>query len=155
MTRPFADAEYDVVAAVECLAEIPDDRGAVHSFARALRPGGLLVVHVPERGWRPVLPGSPKTWNREARHGYDAEELRSILEEAGLERIEIRPTTRATLHAAEEIRARTRHSRLRMRTMAYPLLAAALRLERLGLTAGDPRALFAASRKPAVNGSDV
>jgi SAM-dependent methyltransferase len=147
VTKPFAEGEYDAVAAVECLAEIPDDRAAVHSFARALRVGGLLVVHVPERDWRPVLSSSPKTWKREARHGYAAEELRKLLEDAAFEGIELRKTTRATLHMAEEVRARTRTSRLRMRAFAYPFLATALRLEQLGVTGGDARALFASARK--------
>jgi SAM-dependent methyltransferase len=150
VTRPFAEGEYDAVAAVECLAEIPDDTGAVDAFAHALRPGGLLVVHVPERSWSPVLPGSPKVWQREARHGYGADELRKLLEDAGLEAIEIRPTTRATLHAAEEIRARTKNSRLRVRAAVYPALTAAIRLERLGFTAGAARALLATARKPAL-----
>lgn len=152
VTQPFADGEYDAVAAVECLAEIPDDRDAIRAFSRALRPEGLLVVHVPERDWQPVFAGSPKSWRREARHGYGAEELRSLLEEAGLEVIEIRPTTRATLHAAEEVRARTRTSRLRLRAAAYPFLAAALRLEQLGITTGAARALFATARKPSISG---
>ncbi len=147
VTQFFADGEYDVVAAVECLAEIPDDRGTLRAFARALRPGGLLIAHVPERSWRPVLRGSPGTWKREARHGYDREELRSLIEESGLVDVRIRPTTGATLHAAEEIRARTRSSRLRVRALAYPILAAALRLERLGLTGGERRALLAVAAK--------
>jgi SAM-dependent methyltransferase len=148
VTRPFAEGEYDAVAAVECLAEIPEDRAAVDAFARSLRPGGMLVVHVPEKDWRPVLRGSPTAWQRETRHGYGGEELRQLLEGAGLESVMVRPTTRATLHAAEEIRARTRNSRLRVRAAAYPLLAAAVRLERLGLTGGDARALFAVGLKP-------
>ena len=152
VTQPFAEAEYDAVAAVECLAEIPDDRGAVNAFAQALRPGGLLVVHVPERSWRPVLPGSPKNWKREARHGYSADELRKLLADAGLEAIEIRPTTKATLHVAEEVRARTKSSRLRVRALAYPFLAAALRLERLGITGGQARALLATASAPAERG---
>ena len=151
VTQTFANDEYDAVAAVECLAEIPEDRAAVQAFADALRPGGLLVVHVPERNWRPVLSGSPKNWKREARHGYGSEELRGLLEQAGLEAIEIRPTTRATLHAAEEVRARTRTSRLRRRAVTYPFLVAALRLEQLGVTTGAARALFATARKPSIN----
>jgi len=147
VTKPFAENEYDAVAAVECLAEIPEDRAAVDALARALRPGGMLIVHVPEKDWRPVLRGSPTSWQRESRHGYGAQELRELLESAGLDSVEIRPTTRATLHTAEEIRARTRNSRLRLRALVYPLLAAAVRLERLGLTAGDARALFVLARK--------
>jgi SAM-dependent methyltransferase len=153
VTQPFAGGEFDAVAAVECLAEIPEDRAAVQTFADALRPGGLLVVHVPERNWRPIFSGSPKSWKREARHGYGAEELRGLLEQAGLEAIEIRPTTRATLHAAEEVRARTRTPRLRLRAVAYPFLAAALRLEQLGITTGAARALFAIARKPSISAS--
>jgi SAM-dependent methyltransferase len=148
ITRPFAANEYDVVAAVECLAEIPDDGGVMASLTRALKPDGLLLVHAPERSWRPVLPGSPKQWQRETRHGYTAEELMTLLEGVGLEGVEIEPTTHATLHVAEEIRARTKRNRLRLRAVVYPALALAVRLERAGITGGEARALFASARKP-------
>jgi SAM-dependent methyltransferase len=147
ITRPFAAAEYDVVAAIECLAEIPDDRAALAAMSQALRPGGLFVAHVPEESWTPVLPGSPRTWKREARHGYGEEGLRESLEEVGLERIEIRPTTGVLLHAAEEVRSRTKNRSLKVRSIVHPFLRIAVRSEQLGLTAGSARGLFVTGRK--------
>src|SRR6266480_1109495 len=79
ITRPFASEEYDAIAAVECLAEIPADQDTVESLARALRPNGLLVLHVPDASWRPVLAHSPAEWPRETRHGYNAADLAQLL----------------------------------------------------------------------------
>ena len=84
LTRPIPQGGYDVVLAMECLVEIPDDEAATAVFAEALRPGGLLLVHVPERDWRPVLRSSEATWKDEVRHGYTREELVGLLERHGL-----------------------------------------------------------------------
>jgi 2-polyprenyl-3-methyl-5-hydroxy-6-metoxy-1,4-benzoquinol methylase len=148
ITRPFASEEFDAIAAVECLAEIPADQDTVSSLTRALRPEGLLVLHVPEASWRPVLPHSPAEWPRETRHGYSADDLEQLLQCAGLHQIQLTPTTRAVVHAAEEIRFRTRRRRLRVRGLLYPLLWSAVRLERMGVTAGSARGLFVTARRP-------
>jgi SAM-dependent methyltransferase len=147
LTKPVGDADYDAVAALECLLEIPDDEAAIASFARALRPGGLLVAHVPERSWKPVLSGSRTTWKREVRHGYAREEIAGKLERSGLEVERIRATTRATLQLGEEARERVRGASLKTRALAFPLLRAAVRLERAGLTWGAPRGFFVEARK--------
>jgi len=148
ITRPFASEEYDAIAAVECLAEIPADQDTVESLARALRPNGLLVLHVPDASWRPVLPHSPAEWPRETRHGYNAADLAQLLRRAGLHQIQVSPTTRAVVHTAEEIRFRTRRRRLRLRALLYPLLWSAVRLERMGVTAGSARGLFVTAQRP-------
>ena len=41
---PFADATFDTVVATSALCSIPDDGAAVSEAARALRPGGALVL---------------------------------------------------------------------------------------------------------------
>src|SRR5207248_9867888 len=138
---------YDAVVALECLAEIPDDEAALRHLVAALRPGGLLLVHVPERSWRPVLPGGPKVWTREVRHGYSASELGRALESAGLAAVSIRPTMGAPLQLAEELRARMKGTRLRRRLLAAPLMGGAVALERRGVSWGARRALFAQARK--------
>jgi SAM-dependent methyltransferase len=147
LTEPVGEADYDAVAALECLLEIPDDAAAIASFARALRPGGLLVAHVPERGWKPVLSGSRTTWKREVRHGYARDEIAAKVERAGLEVERVRGTTRATLQLGEEARERVRGASLKTRALAFPLLRAAVRLERAGLTWGPPRGFFVEARK--------
>jgi SAM-dependent methyltransferase len=147
LTRNSASAEYDAVAAMECLTEIPDDLAALRFMAGALRPGGLLLVHVPERDWQPVLSSSPRSWKTEQRHGYSRDELEHLLRDAGLDVLEIVPTTRSTIHLAQELREHVKDRSLKVRLAAYPVMTAALKLEQAGITWGAPRALFAKARK--------
>jgi trans-aconitate methyltransferase len=147
ITKPFGYDEYDVVVAIECLAEIPDDAGALTALCAALKPGGLFAVHVPEKSWRPVLRSSPDAWRREVRHGYTQDELREKLASAGLDDIDIIPTMSAVVHVAEEIRTRMKSKRFRTRMLVYPFLSAAARAELAGLAAGGRRALFATARR--------
>ena len=101
--------------AMECLEEIPDDEAATAVFAEALRPGGLLLVHVPERDWRPVLRSSEATWKDEVRHGYTRDELVALLERHGLHVVNVTPTTRGTVRLAQEARDRIKTARLAVR----------------------------------------
>jgi SAM-dependent methyltransferase len=148
LTAELPEGGFDVVLALECLTEIPDDRAALRTMAAALAPGGLLVAQVPSESWKPVLPGSAGTWRKEVRHGYSQTELGSALGEAGFEAIEIRPTFHGATMAAQEIRDKIKNSNLVIRALAFPLMAAAARLERSGLRLGDPNALLASARRP-------
>lgn len=147
LTSDLGHAAYDAVAALESLEEIEDDTAALGRMAVALRRGGLLLVHVPERSWKPVFDGSEQTWRHEVRHGYGIGELRQKLEDAGVEVTRIRPTCRGTVRAAQELRDRIKTSSLKVRALAYPASAAAVRLERVGVTWGPPTALFAEGTK--------
>lgn len=147
LERPLPEEGADAVLAVECLSEIPDDRQALRMMVEALVPGGLLVAQVPERNWQPVLPGSPGTWREQVRQGYEAEQLAAALREAGLDEVEVRPTYRSLAAAAQEIRDRIKGSALPIRLLAFPFLAAAVHLERRGLTFGRPNALIASGRR--------
>ena len=148
LARPVAVDAFDVVLAMECLAEIPDDDAVLRTLAGALRPGGRLVVHVPEATWEPVLRGSRRQWSREVRHGYTRESIRAKVEAAGLEVVEIRGTTRALAHLAQEVRDRwVRNRSLKVRLAAFGPLVAAVRLERMGVTWGTPRALLVDARR--------
>jgi trans-aconitate methyltransferase len=147
LEQPLPERDRDAVTAVECLSEIPDDRQALRMMGEALRPGGLLVVQVPERDWQPVLPGSAGTWREQVRQGYTAEQLRGMLEEAGLAEVEVRPTYRSLAAAAQEIRDRIKDRGLLVRLLAFPFLAGAVRLERAGLTWGRGNALLASGRR--------
>jgi SAM-dependent methyltransferase len=148
LEQPLPERERDAVTAVECLSEIPDDRRALAMMFEALRPGGLLVVQVPERDWRPVLPGSPGTWREQVRQGYTAEGLQALLEEVGFAEVRVRPTYRSLAAAAQEVRDRIKDRGLLVRLLAFPFLAAAVRLERAGLTWGRGNALLAGARRP-------
>jgi trans-aconitate methyltransferase len=147
LTQALGENGFDVVMALECLSEIPDDERALRTMAEATVPGGLLVLQVPERDWEPVLRGSARVWRHEVRHGYEAGELTTILRRAGFESVEVRPTYRALAAAAQEVRDRIRHSSLAGRAAAFPALAAAAGLERRGVTVGRARALLATAHR--------
>jgi trans-aconitate methyltransferase len=147
LEAPLPERERDAVTAVECLSEIPDDRQALAMMLEALRPGGVLVVQVPERDWRPVIPGSPGTWREQVRQGYTAEQLQALLQEVGFAEVEVRPTYRSLAAAAQEIRDRIKDRGLFVRLLAFPFLAGAVRLERAGLTWGRGNALLASAKR--------
>lgn len=148
LLRPLPVSGFDAVIALECLSEIPDDVAALGTMYAALAPGGLLAVQVPDRDWTPVLPGSASTWREQVRQGYDAAGLAATLAAVGLGEVETRPTYRSLAAGAQEVRDRIKDSALPLRLLAFPFLAAAVRLEALGLTWGRANAIFAAGRKP-------
>lgn len=147
LTQPLDSAQFDCVVALECLGEIEDDGAAIRAFSGALRSGGLLVLHVPEESWTPVLRSSEHTWRYEARHGYSPAALSSQLRAEDLEPETVRATTRGTVMLAQELRDRWKDGRSWRLALAYPALASASRLERLGLTWGPARALFVTARR--------
>lgn len=147
LTRPLPEPGFDVAMALECLSEIREDRAALRAMAAALRPGGLFVVQVPDQRWTPILPGSAARWRDEVRHGYGADGLAEMLRDAGLEEVEVWPTFRSLVAAAQEVRDRIKDAGLAVRLAAFPPLAAAVRLERWGVTWGPPNALLAVARR--------
>jgi SAM-dependent methyltransferase len=147
LTGLFGTETFDVVLAVECLVEIPDDEAALRAMARALRPRGRLLAHVPRVGWRPVLPGSPHSWRHQARHGYGVDEIRDKVERAGLTVTTIDPTTRGAVFLGQEISDRLKGSSLRVRAAALPITAGSVAAERAGLTWGPARALLVEARR--------
>jgi SAM-dependent methyltransferase len=147
LLRPLPVGGFDAVIALECLSEIPDDEAALRTLGRALRPGGLLAAQVPDRDWRPVLPGSPTAWREQVRQGYGRDELGDLLRRSGFERVETRGTYRSLSTAAQEIRDRIKGSTLWLRVPAFPLLAASVWLEHHGITWGRPNAIFALARR--------
>lgn len=48
---PYAPSTFDLILSHEVLEHVADDRAAVEAIARALRPGGRLVLFVPNRGY--------------------------------------------------------------------------------------------------------
>lgn len=83
---------FDLITAFDVLEHIEDDRGAVADLARALRPKGTLLVHVPRNQWTTwsgLVQSVPddEAWRINAGHvrqGYSVDGLRDLLESAGL-----------------------------------------------------------------------
>jgi SAM-dependent methyltransferase len=75
------DDDYDAVVALNVLEHIPDDVGALRSFARLLRPGGAVVLIVP------AFPIAMSRFDRAIGHQrrYRKRTLRTAIESAGLE----------------------------------------------------------------------
>lgn len=82
LTRlPLAENRFDAVTALDVLEHVQDDRAAAAEIARALRPGGVLVVSVP--AYRFLWSAHDVALHHQRR--YVAGELRRVLEDAGLE----------------------------------------------------------------------
>lgn len=78
---------FDLVTCVDILEHIEDDRRALAGLFRALRPGGILVLHVPSLYRR--YPVFRKAMNFDVpthvRPGYEAEDIVGKVREAGFE----------------------------------------------------------------------
>lgn len=91
---PFADASFDVVAAITVLCFVSHASAAVREMARVLRPGGRLILGELGRWslWAAIrrLRGwlGAATWK--AARFRSAKELRALVEDAGLRPTAIR-----------------------------------------------------------------
>lgn len=82
---PFPDQSLDAIVVVDMLEHVATDRELVADLARALRPGGVLVLNVPHRKRWPLLRplrdalGLTDAWHGHLRPGYTLAELRALL----------------------------------------------------------------------------
>lgn len=81
----LGDNVFDIIYSVDVLEHISDDQRVLSNFYNALRPGGILILHVPLLGQRRYLPWL-KTWQQEdhVRDGYIEEEFLTKLSESHL-----------------------------------------------------------------------
>jgi len=79
--------EFDLVLSVDNLEHIADDHRALHGLARALRPGGRLVLHVPgaERRWFLFRFRENFSVPGHFRPGYSRERIAGMVTAAGLQ----------------------------------------------------------------------
>ena len=116
LDSPCSSASFDVVIGNSFLHHFPDVGLALREFARVLKPGGLFVsLHEPKAAAIALESRNPANWLSYARHGaafvdrlrrdgtslqagqgtdvwlFDEGELRSLLREAGFERVKTEP----------------------------------------------------------------
>jgi SAM-dependent methyltransferase len=79
---PYAD-EFDVVCALDVIEHLDEDQLAVHEIARCVKPGGGVIVAVPQHMW---LWGA---WDEHMHHRrrYARSSLLRLLESVGLETV--------------------------------------------------------------------
>ena len=97
---PFAEASFDAAIALDVLEHIPDHTLAARELARALKPGGIAVVTVP--AYQSLWSGHDVALMHQRR--YRAEEVRHLLEGAGLEIERLSYTVSALLPAVWVVR---------------------------------------------------
>jgi len=97
---PFEN-EFDIVVCSDVLEHISDDRAAFLNLARALKPGGYLVVtspsvpqpkHLASVAWRERRIGFCPSEYGHVREGYSVNDLKRLFEETGSEPVQIRHT---------------------------------------------------------------
>lgn len=81
---------YDVVYCLDALIYVDDDRLALRDITRALRPGGIILVHVPLAQRKSYLKKSRQldTVHDAVRDGYDRDQFIDLLHHSGLEILE-------------------------------------------------------------------
>lgn len=85
---PFDDGLFDYVLCTETLEHVPDDRAVLRELVRVLRPGGVLVISVPdEYSERLLWRLSPRYSNTPGGHVriYRRKEISRLLQEHGAE----------------------------------------------------------------------
>jgi 2-polyprenyl-6-hydroxyphenyl methylase/3-demethylubiquinone-9 3-methyltransferase len=83
---PLASNAFDIVISSECIEHTTDPKGALLEIHRVTRPGGLLVVTVPNQLWHFAITIA-NTFNLRPFHGYENwlrwRELRDELQRCG------------------------------------------------------------------------
>jgi SAM-dependent methyltransferase len=111
---PTNDGTFDVVFFNHVLEHIPDDLAALREVRRILRPGGIVVLGVPNEGaacWRLAYRLQPETRRATDHvHFYDPGAIRSRCVEAGFEVREEAAMGWGLPHWSLDARVRSRRS---------------------------------------------
>ncbi|HSC26902.1 MAG TPA: methyltransferase domain-containing protein, partial [Vicinamibacterales bacterium] len=86
-TLPIADAELDAATLLLVLHHLPDPAAALNDAARALRPGGRLLIC-------DMLPHDREEYRQQMGHvwlGFGEDHVRRLLAQSGFDRIRIVP----------------------------------------------------------------
>ena len=155
ITRIGRHAHYDLALSVDVMEHIPDDEAAFRSLAEALRPGGVLLLHVPYSEPRRFLASLREHHQDDhVRDGYEPLVLATRLEQAGFEAVEVQRTFGAAGELAWEVMHLARRppaTRLRHMVGVFLSPLAALLCELDFLLGGGTRGngILARARRPA------
>jgi len=152
---PF-EAEFDIIAAFDVIEHIADDESVLSSCFKAIRPGGGLVVTVPQH---PFLWSVADEYSHHKRR-YTRKELRKRLERAGFAIVHM--TSFISLFLPVMALSRWRHpkssiawdpmSEFRINSSLNSLLRNVLRMEQLVIQSGVSLpiggSLLAVARRP-------
>jgi len=136
---PFKD-EFDVAGSFDVLEHIDDDRAALLELAAAVRPGGGVIVTVPQHEW---LWGPADEYGRHRRR-YTGSTIESRVQSAGLSIIRSTSWVSMLLPVVAISRARDRQlgrdydptRELRLSRRANRLLETVLTLEHAAIRSG-------------------
>jgi SAM-dependent methyltransferase len=148
------DEAFDLITVFDVFEHIEDDGSAARDLARALRPGGTLLAHVPRNRWR-TFSGKIKTvpdseaWKINPGHvrsGYSPDLMETLLESAGLHVVDVQTWLGRWGVLAHAVYERLEHP-TPLRVLTIPLTVAAARFESRQTTP-DGNTVFARAIKP-------
>ncbi|MCL5959968.1 MAG: class I SAM-dependent methyltransferase [Chloroflexi bacterium] len=123
-------AVFDIAYCVDVLEHIPDDVAAITNIKASLRPGGLLLVHVPTTPQKRYFPWLKK-WSQDdhVRCGYDTDGIQHILRESGFELTAVRLTFGPFGALAWDIEESCRVCDARLRFLLLPVVLPLAQIE--------------------------
>ncbi|MEX2191115.1 MAG: class I SAM-dependent methyltransferase, partial [Bacteroidota bacterium] len=94
LTQPLHNEEFDLILSVDVMEHIKEDEQVFRNFFRGLKKGGHVLINTPSSlgGSDAHGPDDPGFIEEHARSGYEPEEIRRKLTDAGLSIEEIRFT---------------------------------------------------------------
>jgi len=145
---------FDMVFCLDVLEHVSEDLCFVEEMTGALKPGGMLLIHVPNRYYRDT-DGTIHTVSDEdawrinpghVRNGYTAEELRDVMVKSGLEVNELIPSQGNPIARAHAL-YRKFEKVMPMRVAILPWIDRLIRMD-LKSTPEHGNTLWAISMKP-------
>lgn len=131
----FDDESFDAALAIEVFQYVPDVKLTLAHVRRLLKPGGILIGHVPVLGYL-----------RETEHTlFNDDNIRKFINESGFEIVKLTPTFGGAVRGLCNIFERIVSNKI-ITAVVYPFLLATSAAFKVESTDGDYR--FFVARKP-------
>jgi ubiquinone/menaquinone biosynthesis C-methylase UbiE len=148
LTRNQGEQKYDVIYSIDVFEHIDDDRAALASLSRALKPRGRLLLHTPlspQRHWLKRFDLDHLHRDDHVREGYTVADLQEKAREVGLQPTGVHYTHGRWGTLAWELWRLTREH-LWSRVVAWPVIRLLIALEFVGPHAWGNCVLFEATK---------